>query len=156
MICDRVLASTRPVIASTEVSYFPDLGRVSQIASGPHVRAVGWLSRDKAYPKAEPTPELIGSLLYVCPAMIGHYVRTHSYAPPVEFVDAVLATPLVGTLEYALAVAPFNRVLQTKSQGIQAVVCTLRAQLGRDKLLAYPSIQDARGLSGFSNRRCMG
>lgn len=174
------------MIASIDVAYFPDLGTVSQIASGPHVRAVGWLSVDKAYPKAEPAPELIarleqvrvrasdsimalcwpaaggyhecefcgrdresrnfglpsGTILYVCPAMIDHYVRAHSYAPPVEFVDAVLTAPLVGTLEYDLAVAPFNTVLQTKHQDIQAVVCILRAQLGRAELLAYPSIQD--------------
>jgi hypothetical protein len=47
-----------------------------------------------------------GNTLYFCPELIAHYVDQHSYAPPAEFVTAVLACPLPGTPEYAAAVAP--------------------------------------------------
>jgi hypothetical protein len=46
-------------------------------------------------------------VLYVAPEMVAHYVETHRYAPPLIFVDAVLACPRADTLEYALAVTPF-------------------------------------------------
>jgi len=32
-----------------------------------------------------------GSLVYVAPVLVAHYVEVHSYLPPQEFVDAVLA-----------------------------------------------------------------
>lgn len=48
-----------------------------------------------------------GDRLYLAPEMIAHYVEAHRYAPPAEFVAAVLASPLPGTREYVDAVAPF-------------------------------------------------
>jgi hypothetical protein len=50
-----------------------------------------------------------GTILYVCPAMITHYVEAHGYLPPAEFVAALLASPLPGTREYEAAVAPYAR-----------------------------------------------
>ena len=47
-----------------------------------------------------------GDTLYWCPELVAHYVEAHGYAPPTEFVAAVLASPLPGTPEYAAAVAP--------------------------------------------------
>lgn len=47
-------------------------------------------------------------LLYVAPQMISHYVEKHSYLPPRQFVDAVLGSPIPGTLEYTRAVARFR------------------------------------------------
>jgi hypothetical protein len=38
--------------------------------------------------------------LYAAPAMIGHYVREHGYAPPPAFREAVLECPLMGSAEY--------------------------------------------------------
>jgi hypothetical protein len=48
-----------------------------------------------------------GDKLFFSPEMIAHYVEAHRYAPPAEFVAAVLAAPLPGTREYVDAVAPF-------------------------------------------------
>jgi hypothetical protein len=47
-----------------------------------------------------------GDILYWCPELVGHYVERHGYAPPAEFVAAVMACPLPGTPEYVAAVAP--------------------------------------------------
>ena len=46
-----------------------------------------------------------GGRLFYVPEMIAHYVEHHEYAPPAEFVAAVMACPLPGTPEYAAAVA---------------------------------------------------
>jgi hypothetical protein len=48
-----------------------------------------------------------GDRLFYAPQMIAHYVEKHRYAPPAEFVDAVLASPLPGTPEYSEAVKRF-------------------------------------------------
>src|SRR5262245_26073698 len=48
-----------------------------------------------------------GDKVFDAPEMVGHYVEEHGYAPPPEFVAAVLACPLPGTPEYASAVARF-------------------------------------------------
>ncbi|HYE21353.1 MAG TPA: hypothetical protein VEA69_23100, partial [Tepidisphaeraceae bacterium] len=48
-----------------------------------------------------------GDRLFFSPEMIAHYVEAHRYAPPAEFVAAVMASPLPGTREYVDAVAPF-------------------------------------------------
>jgi hypothetical protein len=47
-----------------------------------------------------------GDRMFCSPPMIAHYVEAHRYAPPEEFVAAVLAAPLPGTREYVDAVAP--------------------------------------------------
>jgi hypothetical protein len=47
-----------------------------------------------------------GDRLYFAPEMIAHYIERHEYAPPLDFVEAVLACPLPGTDGYAAAVAP--------------------------------------------------
>jgi hypothetical protein len=47
-------------------------------------------------------------LLYVCPEMLAHYVRDHSYLPPQEFIDAVMQAPLPGSPEYERAVEKFR------------------------------------------------
>lgn len=48
-----------------------------------------------------------GERIYHSPEMIAHYVEQHRYAPPPEFVVALMASPLPGTREYVDAVAPF-------------------------------------------------
>ena len=133
------------------MAYYPDMGQRSQIDSGPHVRAVGWLDDHHAYARGEAPPGLIdrlqqyaarwfdsvkalgwptaagahtcelcgtfasngnfgvpaGGALFVCPEMIAHYVAEHGYAPPREFVEAVMSAPLPGTPDYAEAAAVF-------------------------------------------------
>ncbi|MBA3312864.1 MAG: hypothetical protein H0T47_06170 [Planctomycetaceae bacterium] len=49
-------------------------------------------------------------VLFAAPEMVAHYVETHRYAPPAEFVAAVLSAPLPGTPEYAEAVAAFREI----------------------------------------------
>jgi hypothetical protein len=39
------------------MSFFPDMGCNSQVASGEHVRAIGWLHPDHPYRKGEVAPE---------------------------------------------------------------------------------------------------
>lgn len=53
-----------------------------------------------------------GEVLFVAPAMIGHYVEQHKYAPPPEFIAAVSASPLPGTPEYQAACAGFRKLHQ--------------------------------------------
>lgn len=38
--------------------------------------------------------------IYVCPKLITHYINNHFYLPPVEFIEAVLACPTQGSVEY--------------------------------------------------------
>ena len=40
-----------------------------------------------------------GSILYVAPEMVSHYVNVHEYLPPKDFVEAVMAGPLPGCNE---------------------------------------------------------
>ena len=47
--------------------------------------------------------------LYSAPQMIVHFIEHHGYAPPREFIEAVLSGPLPGTPEYTAAAAPFKR-----------------------------------------------
>jgi hypothetical protein len=48
-----------------------------------------------------------GGRIFFAPEMIAHYVERHGYAPPDEFVSAVMACPLPGTEAYATVVGPF-------------------------------------------------
>lgn len=50
---------------------------------------------------------LDGERGFYVPEMIAHYVEKHRYAPPAEFIAAVMACPLPGTPEYTAAAAPF-------------------------------------------------
>jgi hypothetical protein len=118
--------------------FFPDLGTECQVDHGPHVRAVGWLSKDHPYPTGTARPGFVESLrghvarawqpvaaagkhdcelcakvraggnlwiptpevLFVAPELIVHYVEAHVYRPPDIFVEAVLACPAQGSVEY--------------------------------------------------------
>ena len=51
-----------------------------------------------------------GPLVYVCPAMIAHYVEVHDYQPPEEFQRALLTCPLPATPEYQSLAAPLRFV----------------------------------------------
>jgi hypothetical protein len=138
------------------MSWYPDMGRESMVASGEHVRAVGWLSSDHPYTRGEVPAEFVnrlrefvrlanesgdalyfgafggfhtcefcggahdsrnfgvpsGELLFIPPAMVPHYVEQHGYAPPPEFIAAVLTSPLPDTTEYQSAVRVFREIQQ--------------------------------------------
>ena len=38
--------------------------------------------------------------IYICPELITHYINAHSYKPPDEFCDAVMACPDMRSMEY--------------------------------------------------------
>jgi hypothetical protein len=44
-----------------------------------------------------------GGKIYVAPVGILHYIASHWYKPPVVFINAVLACPLMDTMEYKQA-----------------------------------------------------
>lgn len=52
------------------------------------------------------------NLLFVCPELITHYVGTHRYRPPNEFVAAVVESPLPGSEAYTAATAAILRRLE--------------------------------------------
>lgn len=58
-----------------------------------------------------------GAVLFVAPAMIGHYVEHHEYAPPAEFIAAIVASPLPGTPEYEAACAGFRDLHRQQIEG---------------------------------------
>jgi hypothetical protein len=41
-----------------------------------------------------------GSLVYICPDLITHYINAHYYRPPDEFCDAVLKCPDTRSMDY--------------------------------------------------------
>jgi hypothetical protein len=52
-----------------------------------------------------------GSLLFVAPEMIVHYVDEHRYRPPEEFIEAVMNSSLPGSDEYRAAAEPFRQMI---------------------------------------------
>lgn len=137
-------------------SVVPELGRedirelfvysfrlIYRISGDEHVhalRAVGWLTGDKAFPTGATDPNCFakmnvllvaprqpmvfggvhdcelcqfdppyghanlfvpnGSLIFVFPELLVHYVAAHHYRPPDEFWDAVTACPNTRTMQY--------------------------------------------------------
>lgn len=49
-----------------------------------------------------------GKLLFAAPEMISHYVEAHQYRPPVDFITAIMQSPLPNTEEYRSEVEPFH------------------------------------------------
>lgn len=50
------------------------------------------------------------SCVYVAPDLVTHYVEAHSYLPPSEFVDAVIACPEQSSDAYVELLLPFANV----------------------------------------------
>lgn len=48
------------------MAYFPDLAHETMIASGPHVRAIGWLSYRHAFESGPTSPEFRSKLRALC------------------------------------------------------------------------------------------
>jgi hypothetical protein len=138
---------SRMLRAVNGMAYQPDLAQ-----TGP-IKSVGYLSRDRDYPKGETSDSVFDRLallgmrplycyaghhecdldscgsglppldvkwrgmtiprwcstdillpdrtfVYIAPALILHYIRTHRYLPPACFIDAVLTCPEPGSDEY--------------------------------------------------------
>ena len=136
------------------MSWYSDLGTVTMIDGGGHVRAVGWLSDTQPFPVGDVPGEFLtrlqefgrrwsdsaralgwaslmgyhhcelcggsmasgnfgvpwGTLLFVAPQMVTHYVEVHRYCPPLQFIRAVMESPMPGTEEYGVAVARFREL----------------------------------------------
>lgn len=65
-----------------------------------------------------------GEKLFYSPEMIAHYVEAHRYAPPAEYIEAILVSPLPGTREYVNAVAEHLK-RRNDSEFIDGVTITL-------------------------------
>ena len=133
--------------------YIGDLETATPFASGPHVRAIGWLSGAHDYPRGDVALDIIEKLqqfvrlwqqstvelrwkvasnshtcelcneqravgtfgvpganvIYVVPVLITHYVVTHDYKPPAEFREALMFSPLPGTVRYEAICTPYRR-----------------------------------------------
>jgi len=48
------------------MGWFPDLGTHTLIASGPHVRAIGWLSASYPFPTGDTPPEVLARIKQFC------------------------------------------------------------------------------------------
>jgi hypothetical protein len=136
------------------MSWYPDMARESMVATGDHVRAVGWLSSSYPFTQGTVRAKFVtrlrefvrlsnesasalyfpafgglhdcqfcgedrdsrnfgvpsGSVLFVAPAMVAHYVERHKNLPPAEFLVAVMPSPLPDTEEYKALAAPFGRL----------------------------------------------
>ena len=51
----------------------------------------------------------VGDVLFVAPELLVHYVSSHGYLPPSEFLQAIAAAPLPWTPEYTESVQAFRR-----------------------------------------------
>src|SRR5262249_33771499 len=70
-----------------------------------------------------------GDLLYVAPEMIVHYIEEHEYAPPSEFIEAVLAAPLPGTEGYGEALAVFRELHDNQPMEARLLSCIAQRAL---------------------------
>ncbi|HXI59575.1 MAG TPA: hypothetical protein VNO55_26085, partial [Polyangia bacterium] len=59
------------------MAHFADLDTATQIAIGPHVRAIGWLSAEHSYPKGAASESFIARLQTLCAGWIGSVRALH-------------------------------------------------------------------------------
>jgi aminoglycoside 6'-N-acetyltransferase I len=85
---------------------------------GASIKALGWGAMGGAH-SCELCEKAIGfgsfgvpdgERLFYAPDLIAHYVEHHDYSPPLEFIAAVMNSPLPGTPEYDSAVSRFARI----------------------------------------------
>ena len=178
------------------MSWFPDLGTTTQVDSGEHVRAVGWLSAQQPFPvgavpagildrlwqfagKSDDSIDALGwgiamglhdcelcngcsgtrnfgvpssELLFVAPQMLPHYVEVHRYLPPAEFMRALMQSPLPGTDEYRVLVAPFRRLHERyrercKEERLERAARWVRDQGGSEQAIREASLRFFGGSS---------
>jgi hypothetical protein len=167
------------------MTWFADLSEWTYMGfTLPQLRAVGWLSRDHAYPTGDVPTETFHSLcrllrkpwapwafggfhncefcrytggffetdiswsnenghprrakirakskgelivpgqgcLYIAPENIAHYMDSHGYCPPMEFLQAVVACPDIDTQAYKVAfLANGGRELMQKMRGMNPI-----------------------------------
>lgn len=143
--------------------YSRDLATECEVASGPAVRAIGWLEQGQPYPTGPVDRRFLEALrshvhdpgywyavyamgphrcdlagctgamgsqhvvipsatcVYVAPTLVVHYVEEHHYAPPAEFVAAVLACPEQSSAAYVELLMPFASVWRLSPEGVRTI-----------------------------------
>ena len=61
------------------------------------------------------------SCVYLAPELVVHYVEEHAYAPPAEFIDAVIACPEQSSEAYVALLLPFANVWQIDAAAVRQV-----------------------------------
>jgi len=59
--------------------------------------------------------------LYLAPELIVHYAEEHAYAPPAEFIEAVLACPEQSSDAYVALLAPFAGTWQMDAATVRQI-----------------------------------
>jgi hypothetical protein len=98
-------------VGDTEVEFQRRLGEMSKnwsdsssvcgwpVFAGPH--RCGFCAKVQGFGEfAVPGKEVT----YVAPSLIAHYVEAHQYAPPWDFIEAVMACPAFSSPEYGALV----------------------------------------------------
>jgi hypothetical protein len=62
--------------------------------------------------------------VYVAPDLVVHYVEQHAYAPPQQFVDAVLACPEQSSDAYVQLLLPFAPVWKLDADRVRRIAAT--------------------------------
>jgi hypothetical protein len=151
------------------MTFFPDMGTITMVAAGSHVRAIGWLDRDHPFCQGNLPPGFLerlqkfvekwdesarllgfgmfagwhscefcadgrgtgdfgvpfGDVLFVAPTLILHYVSSHHYLPPADFVTAVMKSPTPGSSQYRVLIRRFQD-LRTSPEDQQRIGNSIR------------------------------
>ena len=168
--------------------YAPDLSTECECASGPAVRAIGWLEHGQPFDTGSVDPGFLAALkahvadagrwlpvispgvhfcdlggcgrtggahyviipaatcVYVAPALVVHYVEHHRYAPPPEFVAAILACPEQSSDAYVELLTPFASTWRLDADGVRRIAATAP---GRRKAHAEAEAQREASKGGF-------
>lgn len=62
--------------------------------------------------------------VYVAPDLVVHYVERHEYAPPRDFVDAVLSCPEQSSDEYVDLLLPFAAIWKLDADRLRRIAAT--------------------------------
>lgn len=100
-------------------AHVTDAGRwLAVVAAGGHSCDLGGCDRSAGTQHVIiPTKHCV----YVAPDLIVHYVEAHSYAPPNEFVEAVLACPEQSSAAYVELLVPFASTWRLDAAGVHRI-----------------------------------
>jgi hypothetical protein len=94
--------------ASALRRHVDDRGRwLAVVSAGLHVCDLGGCERESG---SQHVVIPARTRVYVAPELVAHYVEAHSYLPPNEFIDAVLACPEQSNDAYVELLMPFAAV----------------------------------------------
>jgi len=70
--------------------------------------------------------------VYIAPELIDHYVEAHAYAPPAEFVEAVLACPAQSSDAYVELLLPFAGIWRLDAAAVRRIATHARERPERE------------------------